>query len=77
MSPIASSTAHQRLQDQRHGGQLGPDLGRHVGLAEHLPLPTLAHGTILHGVGLGPQHQAATVHIVDPDVAIAQLGCHS
>lgn len=77
MSPIAGSTAHQSLKDQRHGGQLGPDLGRHVGLAEDLPLAALAHGTILHSIGLSPQHQAAPVNIVDSDIAITQLGRHS
>ena len=77
MSPVAGSTTHQGLKDQRHGGQLGPDLGWHVGLAEHLPLTPLAHWTILHCVGLRPQHQAATINIVHPDIAITQLSRHS
>ena len=76
-SPSAAVARHQGLQYAGHRGQLRPDDGRHVGLAELLPLPPRGCGAELHRVRLGSQHEAGSVLIVDPHVPVSQQSGHA
>ena len=61
------------LEDQGDAGELVQDPGRHLAPTEGLPLAAPGHGAELNRVGAVPQHQAAAVLVVDPEVAIRQL----
>ena len=61
------------VEDQGDGGELVQDPGGHTAPAEGLPLAAPGHGAELHGVGAVPEHEAAPVLVVDPEVAVRQL----